>query len=99
MLYSPAKDFARLLAGTFRLRRDYRHAPRSARTTAPSDRVAAFAEWLGGVKCSNIDAAQKNSNLILRSAILRASRRMAAGTTEHVAILRDAPPSGGAPQD
>src|SRR5215469_3253435 len=35
----------------------------------------------------------------LRSALLRASRRMAIDTAEQAAILRDAPPRGGAPQD
>src|SRR5262245_33682904 len=37
--------------------------------------------------------------LILRSALLRASRRMATGTAERAAILRDAPQRCGAPQD
>src|SRR5260221_9888550 len=38
-------------------------------------------------------------DLILRSALLRASRRMATGTAEQAAILRDAPLRCGAPQD
>src|SRR5260221_9823028 len=44
-------------------------------------------------------ACEDNLYLILRSALLRASRRMATGTAEQAAILRDAPLRCGAPQD
>src|SRR5258707_4227482 len=43
--------------------------------------------------------APRISDLILRSALLRASRRMAHGTAEQAAILRDGRPRGRPPQD
>src|SRR6266849_11117860 len=46
-----------------------------------------------------VPTAQSILDLILRSALLRASRRMAPGTAEQAAILRDAPQRCGAPQD
>src|SRR5712692_8240173 len=46
-----------------------------------------------------VPTAQSILDLILRSALLRASRRMATGTAEQAAILRDAPQRCGAPQD
>src|SRR5260221_3408079 len=61
--------------------------------------VRRFAAEGSGAGIFSQGGAKNITTLILRSALLRASRRMATGTAEQVAILRDAPQRCGAPQD